>query len=114
MTSRSWIGATVVFLVLLALAVAGCGDDPGPGGPSRVGTYPPVAISGPWAEEMRAANALIRMHCESDGRSTYVDVHTPMIGDDGMPRRELLVSDGLHLSAAGYVLWTRILNPFLQ
>ena len=36
------------------------------------------------------------------------------IGDDGMPRRELLVSDGLHLSAAGYALWTRILNPFLQ
>lgn len=64
--------------------------------------------------EMRDANARIRAFCETDGGSTYVDVHAPMIGEDGMPRPELLASDGLHLSPAGYALWTRILEPFLD
>ena len=63
---------------------------------------------------MRDAKARIRAFCETDGRSTYVDVHTLMIEADGMPRRELLASDGLHLSPAGYALWTRILEPFLD
>ena len=37
-------------------------------------------------EEMREANRLIRNRTETDSRLTYVDVHTPMIGADGLPR----------------------------
>ena len=65
-------------------------------------------------EEMREANRLIRNRTETDLRLTYVDVHTPMIGADGLPRPDLLADDGLHLSAAGYALWTRILRPHLS
>ena len=64
-------------------------------------------------QEMREANRLIRDRTETDSRLTYVDVHTPMIGADGLPRPDLLVDDGLHLSAAGYTLWTDILRPHL-
>ncbi len=64
-------------------------------------------------EQMREANRLIRNRTETDSRLTYVDVHTPMIGPDGLPRSDLLVDDGLHLSAAGYALWTSILRPHL-
>lgn len=62
---------------------------------------------------MREANRRIREHCAVDPRLAYVDVHTPMIGPDGLPRADLLHTDGLHLSAAGYALWTRILAPLL-
>ena len=64
-------------------------------------------------ERMREANRLIRERMDADSRMTWVDVHTPMIGADGRPRRDLLAADGLHLSAAGYALWTRILRPHL-
>lgn len=64
-------------------------------------------------ERMREANRLIRERVDADARMTWVDVHTPMIGADGLPRRDLLAADGLHLSAAGYALWTRLLQPHL-
>ena len=60
---------------------------------------------------MRDANRLIQDRTEIDSRLTCVDVRTPMIGADGLPRPDLLVDDGLHLSAARYTLWTRILRP---
>ena len=63
--------------------------------------------------EMREANRQIQAYCAADARLLYVDVHTPMIGPDGLPRPELLYTDGLHLSAAGYALWTRLVTPHL-
>ena len=63
--------------------------------------------------EMREANRQIRAYCGSDARLLYVDVHTPMIGPDGLPRPELLHTDGLHLSTAGYALWTQLVTPHL-
>ena len=68
-----------------------------------------------WAlvEPMREANRQIREYCAFDSRLGYVDVHTPMIGPDGLPRADLLHTDGLHLSAAGYALWTQIVAPHL-
>ena len=60
-------------------------------------------------DPIRRTNELIRR--ELDGREWgyWVDVFHPMLGADGRPRRELFAPDGLHLSPAGYRLWTRIL-----
>ncbi|MFT5128890.1 MAG: lysophospholipase L1-like esterase, partial [Rhodothermales bacterium] len=58
-------------------------------------------------DSIRAANALLQAYCESDERLSYVDIFTPMLGDDGTPRADLLAGDKLHLSPAGYALWTR-------
>ena len=68
-----------------------------------------------WAlvERMREANRQIQAFCGSDARLLYVDVHTPMIGPGGRPRPELLHTDGLHLSTAGYALWTQLVTPHL-
>jgi lysophospholipase L1-like esterase len=67
-----------------------------------------------FAEEQRAANERIRKFCEDDKRLTFVDVWTPMLGDDSQPRRELFVDDMLHLNAAGYELWTTLVRPVLE
>ena len=66
------------------------------------------------APEMRAANALIAAAAEGESRLTFLDIDTPMIGDDGRPRPEIFVEDGLHLSDDGYRLWTDLLAPHLD
>ncbi|MDX1933137.1 MAG: hypothetical protein SFU56_11070 [Capsulimonadales bacterium] len=43
-----------------------------------------------------------------------MDVHTPMLGENGEPRPELYVADRLHLSPEGYKLWTQVLAPYLK
>jgi len=37
-----------------------------------------------------------------------------MIGQDGKPRRELFLKDGLHLNKEGYKLWASIIRPLLK
>ena len=44
----------------------------------------------------------------------YADIEQQMLGADGMPNPELLVADGLHLSPAGYRVWTAALKPLLK
>lgn len=62
---------------------------------------------------MRAANALILATCLENDRLEFVDIDTPMIGDNGEPRPELFINDGLHLSDEGYRLWTSLVMPHL-
>lgn len=66
------------------------------------------------ADRIRTTNALIRERASRDARLGYVDVFTPMLGADGLPRSDLLIEDGLHLSPAGYELWRATLAPFLR
>jgi len=65
-------------------------------------------------DKIRQANALIEAECKKNDRLLYLDVATPMLGDDGKPRPELFVADGLHLSAKGYELWAKLLKPHLE
>ncbi len=51
-------------------------------------------------------NAMVREETARHLGCHYLDVYTPMLGDGGRPRAELFEADGLHLSAAGYCLWT--------
>jgi len=65
-------------------------------------------------EKMRAANKMIRKQTQSDKLQVYVDIDEPMLGDDGRPRKELFVKDGLHLSEQGYRLWAKLVRPHLK
>ena len=69
-----------------------------------------------WAlvEQMREANALIQRYAATDRRLLYVDIFTPMLGPDGLPREELFVEDRLHMSARGYALWRDLLVPIVR
>ena len=61
----------------------------------------------------RRTNGLVEEICRRDDRLIYVDVFTPMLGEDGHPREELFRQDGLHLSEEGYRLWTSLLQPHI-
>ena len=70
-----------------------------------------------WAlvDKMRDTNRLVQeMVAKDPKRLAYVDVFTPMIGSDGRPRPELFVSDGLHMTRAGYAIWKEALAPVLK
>ena len=58
------------------------------------------------AEEMSKANELIAKECKKQPkRLTYLDIWKPMLGEDGKPREDLFLEDGLHMNAKGYQIW---------
>jgi lysophospholipase L1-like esterase len=65
-------------------------------------------------DKIRKANALIEAECKKGKDLHYIDIATPMLGDDGKPRPELFARDGLHLNEKGYALWASILKPHLK
>jgi lysophospholipase L1-like esterase len=62
---------------------------------------------------MAETNALIYEYSDGAEDLSWIDTATPMLGDDGKPRRELFVLDGLHLNETGYELWNSIVGPQL-
>lgn len=65
-------------------------------------------------DNVRSANAKIAAQCAADDRLEFVDIAAPMLNDEGMPRPELFVKDGLHLSEEGYKLWTELVGQALH
>jgi lysophospholipase L1-like esterase len=65
-------------------------------------------------DKVRRANALIEAMCKQEEGLLYVDVGTPLLGDDGKPRPELFREDGLHLNDKGYEVWASVLKPYLK
>ena len=63
------------------------------------------------APKARATNALISDYAARNPNLSYVDVFTPMLGADGLPREELYGDDHLHMNSRGYALWKQLLTP---
>lgn len=66
------------------------------------------------ADTIKSANKLIETQCEKNEKLQYLDVWTPMLGGNGQPRPELLLNDGLHMTADGYKIWNDALEPLLR
>ncbi|HUR36088.1 MAG TPA: GDSL-type esterase/lipase family protein [Vicinamibacterales bacterium] len=67
-----------------------------------------------WVDTIRTANALVKAYCLKAGNTRFVDIENQMLGADGKPNPDLLVADGLHMTPAGYRVWTEALKPVLQ
>jgi lysophospholipase L1-like esterase len=63
--------------------------------------------------EVQATNVLLEEFAASRYNVHYVDIASDMLGHDGEPIPELFVADGIHMTPAGYDIWTRILTPVL-
>lgn len=64
-------------------------------------------------DEMKEANKKIKRYAYWHKNVIFVDVSSPMIGEDGKPRPELYIGDGLHMTREGYNLWTKVLRPYI-
>ena len=64
--------------------------------------------------QMAAANQQIQQYAKSHPQLDYLDIATPMLGDDHMPQSQLFAQDGLHLSPAGYAVWTKAMTAWVH
>ncbi len=65
-------------------------------------------------EAVRVANRLIREFIAGDEKLVFLDVFTSSLTDEGRPRTDLYLRDGLHPNATGYKLWAGIVRPILD
>lgn len=66
------------------------------------------------ADQLRDANGRIEAACKKDEHCEFIDVWSAMLDDEGKPRPELFVKDGLHMNDAGYAIWAKLLRPHLK
>jgi len=64
-------------------------------------------------DEVRAANSAVAEICSKNESLEFVDIDRPMLGDDGKPRPELFLKDGLHMTKAGYEIWSDLVRPHI-
>ena len=66
------------------------------------------------AAEMREANRLVRSITATDSLQSFIDVFSPMLGENGRPRPSLYVADSLHMTPDGYAIWRARVAPYLR
>ncbi|WP_185817009.1 SGNH/GDSL hydrolase family protein [Hymenobacter metallilatus] len=73
--------------------------------PARWALYPQV----------QEANHLIREYIQQHPKYLrYVDTATPLLGANGRPQPQFYVADSLHMTPAGYRIWTRVVGKALK
>ena len=64
--------------------------------------------------KVRDYNSLAADYVKGVRNVEFADVFTPMLTPDGKFREELYVSDSLHMTPAGYAIWTDLLAPMVK
>ena len=67
-----------------------------------------------WIDTIKSANAMVKAYCAKGKHLAFMDIEQQMLGEDGKPNPDLLVADGLHMTPAGYRIWTAALTPLLK
>jgi lysophospholipase L1-like esterase len=63
-------------------------------------------------DRIRKVNDFVRAEIAGRRNSYFLDIFPAMLEADGRPRTDLYLQDGLHLSAAGYRVWTQQIWPY--
>jgi lysophospholipase L1-like esterase len=64
--------------------------------------------------EMQKANTMINEYLNTKSNTAFVDIFSPMIDITGKPSDKWFMEDGLHMTDEGYLLWTKILEPYIE
>ena len=59
------------------------------------------------------ANRLVRAFLAAQPNTSYIDIYPVMLDAAGQPQEALFVGDRLHMKPAGYVIWQRVIAPYL-
>jgi lysophospholipase L1-like esterase len=65
-------------------------------------------------DQMQDLNQRVREWARTADRIDFIDVWPAMLGPDGLPRAGIYLDDQLHMNAAGYEIWTRIVADYLR
>ncbi|MGN6194775.1 MAG: GDSL-type esterase/lipase family protein [Ginsengibacter sp.] len=63
--------------------------------------------------EMEKANSLIKNFLKNKKNAAFIDVFHAMLNEDGTPKKDIFIEDGLHMNAKGYHIWQKIIQPYL-
>jgi len=44
----------------------------------------------------------------------FIDVWTPLLNNDGLPKKEIFISDSLHINKLGYDIWAREIRKVIK
>ncbi|HZY20294.1 MAG TPA: SGNH/GDSL hydrolase family protein [Ramlibacter sp.] len=58
---------------------------------------------------VRETNTLLGDYVNTLPNASFIDVFTPMVDGQGLPRADLYGPDRLHMNAAGYALWRQVI-----
>lgn len=83
---------------------------------TRIILIPPKASISRWKlfPQMREVAEAEKAMAEANDKILYVDTSAPMLGPDGKPRAELYLGDKLHMTEAGYIVWSDLVRPHLE
>ena len=62
---------------------------------------------------MKKGNQLIRRYIRHQKNTRYLDVFSHMLNADGSIRKDIFLSDNLHMNASGYKIWQPLIEPLL-
>lgn len=84
----------------------------------HMGLMPTIGHADVWDSIVLPANLRISDHAAGDDSLYYLDVATPMLatalGPGQPPSPDLFIIDGVHLTAAGYTIWSDVLRNGLE
>lgn len=60
-----------------------------------------------------ALNKLLKRYASKEKLTSFADVWTPMLDKDGVVFQDIFLKDNLHMKAAGYQIWQKVLEPYL-
>jgi lysophospholipase L1-like esterase len=65
-------------------------------------------------DKIKQANVLILDYTKTDKQMGFIDIFPVVLGEDGKPRKELFMPDGLHMSRAGQKLCVPVIEPRIR
>lgn len=63
---------------------------------------------------MQEGNQKIKAFLALQPQSSFLDVYSAMLSEDGSIRSEIFTADSLHMNKKGYALWQPLLEPLLH
>ena len=63
--------------------------------------------------KMVLANNMIKNYLLNKKNTSFIDVYSKMLDNDGSPVKNIFIEDSLHMNANGYHIWQKIIQSFL-
>jgi len=63
--------------------------------------------------KMIEGNKLIKKYLSNKRNTAFIDVYSKMFDANGAVMRDIFLKDNLHMNSKGYVIWQKIIAPYL-
>ncbi len=74
----------------------------------------PSPVRASFLPTVKETNRIIEQFCKQSSNTDFIDVFNPMLNADGSFMEDLFVSDRLHMNEKGYLIWKKVMEPFLM